>query len=85
MTINQNYDLRQLSKTGFVLESIDKDRLIVLNETAAFIWKSIKNGANSLDELQQVVIEKYQADEMQVSNDLNSTISQWLSIGIIHS
>lgn len=85
MKINTNYELRQLSSTGFVLESQDKGELIVLNKTAAFIWETIKSGIDSEAELLNLIREKYQVDSEQADADLKTTISHWQSIGIIHS
>lgn len=84
MTINEQYKLRQLSKTGYVLESQEKGKLVVLNETAAFIWNALKSGSISFEELHQAITEKYRVDEKTALNDLSKTLSQWQSIGIIH-
>lgn len=48
--------------------------LITINKTAAFIWKNIDK-ANSIEEITNLVINKYEIDEESASRDIQEFIS----------
>ena len=85
-------------KTGFVLrnvcgenvivaeglENIDFSKIIALNETAAFIWKTAKEKESfSEEDLAKALTEEYEVDEATALGDVQAQLQLWRELGMV--
>ena len=63
---------------------INFNKIVMLNETAAFIWQKLVDfGECSLKDLTDAILEEYEVDEPTASQSVASTIDQWKQIGLV--
>jgi len=76
MKIKEGYVIKKLG-TGFVVVTIgeaskDFNGMIRLNPAGAFLWNSIKEGADSRDKVVRLMLERYEdLDEATARADLD--------------
>ncbi len=69
---------------GEGLGAVDFGKLISLNETAAFLWKTAgEQGDFNVDSLTSALCEAYEVSEEQARADVKGIIDEWQKIGII--
>ncbi len=92
---NINIDMK--TKKGFVLrdvcgeniivaegiENIDFNSIISLNETAAFIWKNVKDKDFDVERMAEILLEEYDVDKETAVKDCKALAAKWLEAGII--
>lgn len=88
----EGFKLRKLGNeyilVGESLALIDFDKMITLNETAAFLWKTAESltashGSFTLEELVSALTREYAVSPSQALTDVSETLSSWTSAGII--
>ena len=85
------------TKKGFVLRTLGKeyilaaegletnaDRLISMNESAAFLWKSVEDKEFDADTLINLLMEEYGIAHEVAEKDVNALIKTWQKAGIIN-
>lgn len=85
------------TKKGFVLRTLGKeyilaaegletnaDRLISMNESAAFLWKSVEDKEFDADTLINLLMEEYGIAHEVAEKDVNALINTWQKAGIIN-
>ena len=85
------------TKKGFVLRTLGKeyilaaegletnaDRLISMNESAAFLWKSVEDKEFDDDTLINLLMEEYGITREVAEKDVNALIKTWQKAGIIN-
>ena len=65
------------------IENFDFSRIIIMNESASYLWKNIQGQDFSSETLTQLLLEEYDVDEQTARNDADTLISKWLEAGII--
>jgi len=88
MQIIKGFKLRPLGDefilVGESIEQINFNKMISMNETAAFLWQHVEDGHPfDANELAQLLVGEYEVSEQQAHNDAEQTIQAWLSAGII--
>ena len=73
---------------GESMALINFNKMITLNETAAFLWKeaerlTIEHGIFSSDELCKALCEEYDVQPAQAMTDIENTLSAWQEAGVI--
>ena len=82
------FKLRKLGNeyilVGESLELINYNKMITLNETAAFLWQQVMDGSEfDADRLADYLTETYEVSREQALTDAQNTIQEWLNAGII--
>ena len=79
MIIRPNYILRQVMDYYIVLgignEAYTPNEIMSLNETGAFLWEILKNGATS-EELVSSLVREYEVDEPTAVKDVDEFLTQ---------
>ena len=79
MIIRPNYILRQVMDYYIVLgignEAYTPNEIMSLNETGAFLWEILKNGATS-EELVSNLVREYEVDEPTAVKDVDAFLTQ---------
>ena len=88
MKIIQGFKLRPLGKefilVGESVELINFNKMITMNETAAYLWQKVMDGSDfDADRLADYLTETYEVSREQALTDAQNTIQEWLNAGII--
>lgn len=87
MKTKKGFNLRTICGENIIVaegvENIDFSRIISMNESAAFLWKSIQGTDFDAEKLTKLLLEEYDVDESTASNDAQTLIAKWLEAGII--
>ena len=88
----EGFRLRQLGNefilVGESMALINFNKMITLNETAAFLWKAAEertasHGEFTTAELCKALCEEYEVSPEQAMNDVEATIASWREAGVI--
>ena len=89
MKTKKGFKLRQLGDEwiliGEGIEQINFNKMITMNETAAFLWtKAVEHKGEDLnaEKLAQWLLDEYEVSPEQACEDAQLTIDNWLEIGI---
>ena len=86
------FRLRQLGNefilVGESIELINFNKMITLNETAAFLWKKAeeatqRHGAFSVAALCKALCEEYEVAPEQAMTDVEATVASWKEAGVV--
>ncbi|MBE7011579.1 MAG: PqqD family protein [Ruminococcaceae bacterium] len=79
MKIKPGYMLREVAGCNVVVsigvETMDFGGMINLNDSGAFLWKLLENGATQ-DELLEKMLEEYDVDEKTAKEGINAFINK---------
>ena len=88
----EGFKLRKLGNeyilVGESMALINFNKMITLNETAAFLWKvaeerSINFGGFMAEDLCKALCAEYEVEPENAMNDIQTTIKSWLEAGVI--
>ena len=87
MKIVEGFRLREVIGQAVVVgegvNQVDFNKLITLNESAAYLWKSVEGKEFDAAMLAQLLIEKYGIDQELATKDAEAIAAKWLEIGIV--
>jgi len=78
---NKDVIFKEVDGVVYILDS-QESIVRTLNETASFIWRSLKK-PRSTKELAQLLSEKFKVEEKKVNTDLKKFISRYLKEKLI--
>lgn len=88
MKTKKGFILRSLGKEFILvaegLEAVDANRLISMNESAAFLWKAIEGKEFDADTLVDLLLEEYDITREVAEKDVAALIQTWLEAGVIN-
>ena len=87
MKTKKGYRLRQLG-TEYILvaeglEVMDANKMISMNETAAFLWEAVEGKTFDADTLAQLLVDEYGISLEVAEKDIKPLLETWLKAGII--
>ena len=86
MKIKKGFILRQMCGENIVsaegLEHINFNKLISLNESAAYLWKELCSKEFSTEEMAELLIARYGIDKELALKDSASLYEAWIKAGI---
>lgn len=87
MKIKDGFKLRTLCNENLVMaesnELINFNKLIHLNETAAYLWKCVEGTNFSVDDLAGFLVGKYEVDFETAKKDSANLAKSWIEVGIV--
>lgn len=87
MKIVEGFRLRdvmgQATVIGEGVGQVNFNKLVTLNESAAYLWKSVEGKEFETVTLAGLLIEKYGIDEALALKDAESISTQWKEIGLV--
>ena len=87
MKVIKGFKLRPLGGEyiliGESVELINFNKMITMNESAAYLWEKTQDIDFNADTLTQMLLEEYEVDEKTARADAQTVIQQWLDAGII--
>ena len=85
MRIKDGFLLRETAGKYIVLPlggELALGSLITLNETGAFLWRLLENGA-SREELVEALLEEYDVDKERAEKDLDVLLAKMNAVGVL--
>jgi hypothetical protein len=86
MKVKDNLILREIAGSWIIVPVaemvVEFNGLMNLNETGAFLWKKLAEGAE-LEDLVQAMVSEYDIDEQTARNDITDFISQLQEKGLL--
>ena len=88
----EGFKLRKLGNEyiliGETMALINFNKMITLNETAAFLWQQAESltatqGSFTPAELCKSLCDEYDVSPEQAMTDVSQTINEWLNVGVI--
>lgn len=83
----EGFKLRKLGNeyilVGESMELINFNKMITLNETAAFLWEKASEGEFDAPKLCKALCAEYEVSPDQALTDVTATINSWLEAGVI--
>ena len=86
MKIKTGFVLREMCGENIVaaegLENINFNKLISLNESAAYLWKELEGKEFTLEEMAELLIARYGIDKELATKDSSNLCDAWINAGI---
>jgi hypothetical protein len=87
MKIKEGFTLRTMLGENIVvgegLAQVNFNKLITLNETAAFLWKEVSGKEFTKEDLVQLLLDNYEVEEERASADVDKLLDTWRQEGIV--
>lgn len=87
MKIKTGFTLRPLGReyilVGESVERVNFNKMIVMNETAAYLWNTIGQSDWEVKDLAALLTDEYEVDAATAMKDAEATVQQWKDAGII--
>ena len=81
------FTLRPLGKefiiTAESIQKINFNKMISLNESAAYLWKSVDGKDFNAEDLADLLVERYEIDRETALRDSMAIAAKWLEAGIV--
>lgn len=85
MHLKEGYVLRELGDDAIVIGesmTVDFQRLISLNSSAAYLWKSVEGKEFDVDTLTALLLEEYEVERQEAAAAAADLARAWLEAGI---
>lgn len=86
MKIKDGFVLREMCGENIVaaegLENINFNKLISLNESAAYLWKELCGKEFTIEEMAELLISRYEIDKELAMKDSANLCEAWKNAGI---
>ena len=69
--------------TGEYPKQVNFNKMVSLNETAAYLWKSVEGKDFTVEDLTRLLLDEYEVDEATASKDAAAIAAKWKEIGLI--
>ncbi len=87
MRIIEGFRLRdvmgQATIVGEGVGQIDFNKLITLNESAAYLWQNVEGKDFEISTLATLLMEKYDIDSETAEKDAEAIAKKWIEVGVI--
>ncbi|MBR5042344.1 MAG: PqqD family peptide modification chaperone [Bacteroidales bacterium] len=81
------FTLRPLGKefiiTAESIQKINFNKMISLNESAAYLWKAVDGKEFTADTLADLLVERYEIDRATALRDSENIAAKWIEAGIV--
>jgi hypothetical protein len=81
------FTLRPLGKefiiTAESIKQINFNKMISLNESAAYLWKSVDGKDFTAEDLADLLVERYEIDRETALRDSQAIAAKWIEAGIV--
>ena len=87
MKIKDNLRKRKLGREFIVTAEgpsrVDFGKMIVLNESASYLWDEVAGREFEVKDLQDLLLERYQVEESRAGEDAAKIAEQWKEAGLL--
>ena len=86
MKLIEGFRLRPLGKEYIVtpesVAQINFNKMISLNSSAAYLWKSVEGREFTPEELKRLLLDRYDVEEEVAGRDAEAIAQSWIEAGI---
>lgn len=86
MKIKDGFILRemlgQFIVVGEGLAQVNFNKMLTLNESAAYLWKEVKDREFTREDLVQLLLDRYDVSEEQAAADVDKLVDIWVEQGV---
>lgn len=83
----KGFVMRRLGQEAMIaaesVDLIDFDRIVSLNDSAAYIWESLPDTDFSTHTIEDLLLRRYDVEERIAREDAENLVNIWLQAGII--
>ena len=87
MRIKNGFMLREICGTYVVvpegLELVNFNKMLSLNETAAYLWKEVEGKDFDAESLSKLLLEHYDVEEEVARRDAEALLAKWIESGVV--
>ena len=87
MKIKEGFKLRKIGKDHIVvaegLKTVNFNKMIVLNETAVYLWEAVQGKDWTPSSLADLLLEKYDVDPETAAADASALADKWVEAGLV--
>jgi hypothetical protein len=87
MKIIEGFVLRKMCGenivTGEGLQHINFNKLITLNESAAFLWRELENREFTPEDMAELLVQRYGIDKQLAMTDSERLLQSWVDVGVV--
>lgn len=76
--------LGQATIVGEGVGQIDFNKLITLNDSAAYLWQSVEGKEFDVQTLANLLVDKYGIDQDTALIDAKAIANKWIEIGVVN-
>ncbi len=89
MRIKKGFELREICGESVILshgmDNIDFSKIVSLNETAAFLWKTAEGKDFDRQMLEEALLSAYEVDGETARKDVERVVARWQEIGLLEA
>lgn len=89
MKVKKGFELRQICGENIIMaygvENIDFNKVISLNESAAYLWNEIEGKDFDADMLAKLLRQEYEVDEQTAARDAKTLLDEWVKVGLVEA
>ncbi len=87
MKIKKGFELRVVCGENIIVaygkENIDFNKVISLNESAAYLWKNIVDKDFTANTLASLLQQEYEVDAETAKKDAQALLDEWTKVGLV--
>lgn len=87
MKLKSGFTLREIVGENVLVaegvENINFDKMIVLNDTAKFLWENLQNKDFTVEDATALLTENYDVDGAKARDDVEKLMAQFKEAGIL--
>ncbi len=86
MKIVEGFKLRKLGREYIVvgegLKQVNFNKMISLNETAAYLWEEVADKEFTKEDLVDLLLNRYEVEKEIAEKDVDALLSKWVEAGL---
>ncbi len=89
MKIKDGFILRSICGEFIVvgegLAQVNFNKMLSLNESAAYLWKEVEGKTFTQEDLVQLLLDKYEVSQEQAAADVEKLTATWIKEGVVEA
>ena len=87
MKIKEGFKMRKLGREHIVVAEgsglVNFNRMVSFNDTAAYLWEALSGREFSVEDIRQLILDRYEVDERTADADAAKLARDWAEAGLI--
>ena len=87
MRIKEGFTMRQILGQHVVIgegiAQVDFNKMITMNESAAYLWENVQGKDFTVDDLTKLLTDRYEVSEELAAADSAKIAAKWIEAGVV--
>ena len=87
MKIKEGFRMRKLGREHIVVAEgsslVNFNKMVSFNDTAAYLWEALSGKEFTVEDIKQLLLEKYEVDEEVAGADAARLARSWAETGLV--